>query len=381
MANITRTINPLHFEDLEPHRFEDLARQLVYDFREWSNLEATGTKGSDDGFDVRGRELIVHGDSDEEGADTASEAEERIWLIQCKREKLISPKNMGVYLKNIFLLKQEPIHGIIFIAACNFSKKTRDAFISQIRENGVKEFQLWGKSELEDLLFQPKNDHLLFAYFGISLLIRHRTIKTTLRSRIATKKKALAAIEESTGVGGVLIRDANDTHYPYKGDVPDFAKFPPWKIYNYEDQEHDGLKFLTRKIMAYLADDKIHFDFIADIDTINNWNDPWRIEEKSSPELVKKWRELPEQNRAYIEVYRVINYDNILAIDEDGDNHFEGPHFYVTYNNPKDGPFSPYETAKLSNCLIGEGHVTMTVYDLENRITYFNKNTKNKKKT
>jgi hypothetical protein len=38
----TRTIGPLHFEDLDPHRFEDLVRQLAYHFRSWEALEAIG---------------------------------------------------------------------------------------------------------------------------------------------------------------------------------------------------------------------------------------------------------------------------------------------------------------------------------------------------
>ena len=40
MVTTTRTIGPLHLEDLEPHRFEDLIRQLLYDFRPWNRLEA-----------------------------------------------------------------------------------------------------------------------------------------------------------------------------------------------------------------------------------------------------------------------------------------------------------------------------------------------------
>lgn len=43
----TRTLNPLPFQDLEPHRFEDLVRQLAYDLRRWKSLEATGRGGSD----------------------------------------------------------------------------------------------------------------------------------------------------------------------------------------------------------------------------------------------------------------------------------------------------------------------------------------------
>jgi len=43
----TRTTGPLHFEDLEPHRFEDLVRRLIYDFRPWRQLEAAGRSGGD----------------------------------------------------------------------------------------------------------------------------------------------------------------------------------------------------------------------------------------------------------------------------------------------------------------------------------------------
>jgi len=42
MPSVTRTLGPLHFEDLEPKRFEDLVRQLIYDFRPWRALEGTG---------------------------------------------------------------------------------------------------------------------------------------------------------------------------------------------------------------------------------------------------------------------------------------------------------------------------------------------------
>ncbi len=48
MTQATRTLNPLHFEDLEPHRFDDMVRQLAYDFRTWRNLEATGRLRSSD---------------------------------------------------------------------------------------------------------------------------------------------------------------------------------------------------------------------------------------------------------------------------------------------------------------------------------------------
>src|SRR5206468_3142832 len=56
--HVTRTMAPIHFEDLDPHRFEDLVRQLAYDFRQWQSIESTGRGGADDGFDIRAYEVV-----------------------------------------------------------------------------------------------------------------------------------------------------------------------------------------------------------------------------------------------------------------------------------------------------------------------------------
>ena len=54
----TRTLGPLHFEDLEPHRFEDLVRQLIYDIKPWRHSAMMGTGSplgeQTSGHDVRG---------------------------------------------------------------------------------------------------------------------------------------------------------------------------------------------------------------------------------------------------------------------------------------------------------------------------------------
>ena len=101
-ATATRTVNPLHFEDIEPHRFEDLIRQLAHGFRRWGRLEATGRLGQDEGTDIRGIELVVPDavrrqqvDDDEEPDDVLQPVvEAREWRIQCKRYKAISQKLM-----------------------------------------------------------------------------------------------------------------------------------------------------------------------------------------------------------------------------------------------------------------------------------------------
>lgn len=63
MANVTRTVNPLPLDVFEPHPFEDLIRQLLYDFRRWRRLETRGRSGTDDGFDARGWEVVTRDES------------------------------------------------------------------------------------------------------------------------------------------------------------------------------------------------------------------------------------------------------------------------------------------------------------------------------
>jgi hypothetical protein len=101
---MTKTVNPLHFEDLEPHRFEDLVRQVIYDFKEWSSLEPTGRLGADDGYDARGFEIVKDSTGSDQDTDAEEddqevvEKEERLWQIQCKREKSISPSKITQYV-------------------------------------------------------------------------------------------------------------------------------------------------------------------------------------------------------------------------------------------------------------------------------------------
>ncbi len=44
MTKPSRTYGPIHFEDLDPHRFEDLIRELIYDYNSKQLGEAVVTK-------------------------------------------------------------------------------------------------------------------------------------------------------------------------------------------------------------------------------------------------------------------------------------------------------------------------------------------------
>lgn len=341
----SKTLGPLHFEDLEPKRFEDLVRQLAYEFRTWRKLEATGRSGSDDGFDARGLEIVsdipesngIEDRSDDE-VDTISA--DRLWLIQCKREQRIGPKKFVEYLDDIHLQPGEGLHGIVFAAACDFSKKAHDRFVEKCRSLGVQECYLWGKAAIEDLLFQPKNDHLLFAYFGFSLLIRQRTIQATLRRDIATKKR-LKTVMERNANRVVIVRNASGDMYPT--NPPPKTKFAAdhWRLCSFEELSHMGL---VVEYAAYLAffDGQV-WDAADGIGLERSHvylGHTWQGRDQNDPyEAASSLWDTFDQNRAWLHVLAVIPYNRILAIDDVGDEYFDLPQLYCQYDGR--WPFGP----------------------------------------
>lgn len=339
MAIVTRTTNPLPFGDLEPKRFEDLVRQLAYDFKPWRRLEATGKSGSDDGFDARGYERVFATDVAAFANDADQSAEEankvladRLWLVQCKREKVIGPKKMRSYLGGIVLDSGGSLHGIVFAAACDFSLSTRNEMASWCRDNGLSEWQIWGRSELEDMLFQPKNDGLLFAYFGISLTIRRRSIVNTKLQEISVKRKLWSILDGSSHVP-MLLRDVDDATYPFY----DAGKAVRWKVREVLKLGAQGVWVALGRAPAWLSPDHEQWDaalmaFDTELHLLDPWCEPDNVSHVASvQEAEKQWQQFPLTERAWFHLTGVIPYQNIVAIDDIGDEHFEGTHIYIAH--------------------------------------------------
>ena len=359
MARPTRTIGPLHLEDLEPHRFEDLVRQLLYDFKPWRQLEATGRAGSDKGFDARGWEIVVGEpvadlEANEEEPLEPTTKDDRLWLVQCKREKFIGPKKIITYMEEISKTERSEIYGVVFAAACNFSVAARDAFREKSREFGFAEGHLWGKGEIEDMLFQPKNDHLLFAYFGISLQARQRSLRTELRAKLAMKRKAKRCLNSHHEV---LIRDASDDRYPYLDEDASRTRVERgrWRVHKDAECLGDGVRILVERHFAFLDSDGVHWDFAESMNSARPapHYDPWRGEIEPSEDedravAMEIWNSLPEENRGWFEVHVLLPYENILDIDEEGDEYSDAPHIYTFPWVPNRGPFADRQWVTLN---------------------------------
>lgn len=338
---VTRTYGPLHFEDLEPRRFEDLVRQLVYDFRPWRMLEATGRAGSDDGFDARGFEIVELSDADDFRDDDDERppagADDRLWLIQCKRERTITPARLKGYLADMPDVSTAGLYGAIFVGACDFSKTARDAFRDWCGAKGIGEAHIWGKGELEDLLYQPRNDGLLFAYFGFSLRIRRRSVRTELRARLAMKRKAERILSPHQAV---LLRDPMDDRYPQ----PDKTSAPArWRVAAFFEHHPNGIMLLTRSHYAFLHDDGKQWDYIerSERPGLNIHDDPWASPETTGEDhalqgsIHRAWSDLPAANRAKLWHYELVYYDEILDIDEKGDIVARMPHLFLDSVAPR----------------------------------------------
>jgi hypothetical protein len=344
MAQTTRTLNPLPFQDLEPRRFEDLVRQLAYDFKPWRRLEATGRSGGDGSFDARGYEIVPSVETeiwernqDDDDAEVPTAQSDRLWLIQCKRERAIGPTKLKQYFDEIPVETRSELHGMIFAAACDFSKATRDSLRDWAREHGVSEAHMWGKGELEDQLYQPKNDNLLFAYFGISLQIRKRSVRTALRSRLAMKKRAETAFGTQSH-SCILLRDPTDDRYPFTGNTAEHFR-GRWRVVHFGRLDALGISYQHKRHYAYIDDQQKGWDIVDSIDISvpsrheNTWADPgqrggdrdfaWHF-----------WNDIPESNRANFYEEWLIRYEDIYAIDDAGDEWAKFPHVYVDWNRP-----------------------------------------------
>lgn len=346
----SRTINPLHFEDLEPHRFEDLVRQLAYDFRRWRLLEPTGRVGKDEGLDIRGLEAVLAeplSDDDVQDADvSAGTVFEREWRIQCKRMRRIGPTSIRQIVGEALRPEgSDPPYGLIVAAACDVSGNTLAAFHAEATERGVQEHYLWTKAQIEDLLFRPENDRLLFAYFGFSLGIRRRSRLQDVRARIALKRKLLRAFDVESLSDRVskpaVVRDIDDDSFPFEGEDPDFASlpFPPWHRIWVEGFDWAGLIVVTHRYFGWLGEGGI-WDIAEHREEIRKRGDDGGYEE---------WQRLralvPDAEQGTVSREVLLPFDLILEADPMGDLGLEDsfgnePHLFCRFVSRDFGPYA-----------------------------------------
>jgi hypothetical protein len=358
MANrkpkVTKTHGPIHFEDLDPHRFEDLVRELIYDFRQWQTIEATGRSGSDGGFDIRAYERVDRisvSDAEDDELEQAHPMDGNLWMIQGKREKELGPARIKHILADVDAT--HPPYGYILAASANFSKDSYDLFRSELRTKGIMEFYLWGKCELEDMLHLPKNDRILFTFFGISLVSRRRSRATEVRSIITTKNKIVSALGEGHSLhASVLIRDLKDDKYPFKDLYPDFHNYPRWKEYRAHSYHPLGVWFHAHKYYAYVDPQKKEWDYTTEADLLypSRDSDEERLNRADAQERVEGvWDFFPKANQGHFVIDGAVKFEHMILVDPKGDVLYDFPHIFVDFEGSK-APFAGFhETLRMGN--------------------------------
>lgn len=214
-------------------------------------------------------------------------------------------------------------------------------FREELRKRGVMEFHLWGRAALEDALHQPRNDRILFTFFGISLVTRRRTRATVIRAIVARKNKLMRILDELRHQP-ILLRDTNDTHYPNSSKYDDFDKKPRWRAYSVQTLSPQGLILNVHKYFAYLDESQAEWDIAEAIDLAarpEGEDQELRASMRKLHDSVEAfWHFFPRARRATYVENGLVRFEDMAVIDGKGDSKFEFPHVYVEFH----GQFGPF---------------------------------------
>ena len=221
---VTRTTNQLHFEDLDPIRFEELILAMAYKWRRWESINHFGKLGSDDGIDIEATENLYD--------------RERMYIFQCKRYIKISQSQLkkivdeflsknNVFVGTLNINDNIPTEDLKFILACLFhldkigGMKSRGIGKVRVKINGdylegekdVKSTKPLDKivSELKrenhKVSTDLKNDNFLKYSYTIEL-----------KEPIVLKSRELGNyVETRTSIQGSTIRGALIEYFSKKG--------------------------------------------------------------------------------------------------------------------------------------------------------------------
>jgi hypothetical protein len=234
---------------------------------------------------------------------------------------------------------KNPPYGYILAAATDFSKKAYDAFRDGLTELGVLEFQLWGKATLETELHQPKNDRILFTFFGISNVRRRQSRATEIRSEVASKNKVMRVLGDNPAHKWILARDSKDRQYPDKDEYKDFEERPRWKEFEVVELHPRGMIVRLKHSYAYMDEATGVFDVAEPPIVHSNPYDrsPPTTEERGQREKLGEiqdyWEHLPQANQVMYYLSGIIRYEDMQVIDEKGDSWNEIPHIFVDFDD------------------------------------------------
>jgi hypothetical protein len=205
------------------------------------------------------------------------------------------------------------------------------------------EFYLWGRAELEDMLHQPKNDHILFTFFGISLISKRKTRATEIRAVVSSKNKLLKLLGDDPAYKPVLVRDSKDVNYPYKEKIKDFKNYPRWSEFPVMQIHPLGLILQVKKHFAFYDSINKTWDYTDAINLILHHvqDDNNEIASDLHDNVQGFWELFQKSHQVWYVKLGLIRFDAMLVIDGEGDSKYKFPHIYVDFEIGK-GPFGGF---------------------------------------
>lgn len=293
-TKVTRTTNPLPFQDLHDRRFEDLVTNLVYPLRDWADFQPFGRSGSDEGRDIWAVERLADGS-------------EREWVIQCKRYQKAAKKELTDAVDDVLAKSKNPPTVLLVAVACNVSKQAYDAYVDYARANGIETPLLWMATTIETKLYSERPD-LLQTYFDISLLGQRRRRETMVTRNIKTKRR-LKRVFPYGSRPEVIIQSINDSKYPEVDEAPS-GQISSWFKVEFCDHYYNGVE-------VYLMIEKAIFDDDGNWAVVNDYHADVNTDIYGS--------------RNVFEIGR-IPFRNIVEIDDLGDEYYGStPHLYCKF--------------------------------------------------
>ncbi len=313
----SRTVNRLHFTDLDPMRFEDLCLAIVFPLHPWIDIRHYGRLGGDGGVDIFARERMEDGST-------------RTWFVQCRRYAKATKATLRESVDDCLSKTITPPDVLLLVLACDARRDAQEEYMKYASSKGVGTPILWTASLLEARLYAERRD-LLFSYFGVSEALQARRNESTILRNIALKKrlrrelladpkkvdweKARKHPPDKFRFSEAIIHSVDDTTYPQADDkrtgISSWFKLEIWDFY------HNGVEF------AFCVDAGV-------MDAMGRWS----LLETNQSFDKSKFKEIRMLRLARVP------YRNIVEVDTMGDEYYSGPHFYCRFANggePYDG--------------------------------------------
>lgn len=306
-ARPSRTIQRLHFTDLEPSRFESLCLALIFPLHPWTEIQHYGRTGADGGVDILAREIS------EDGA-------QREWRVQCRRYASASKATLKKATLDALGKSAEPPEVLLVVVACVVSRAAHEAYVSFAASRGVRTPLLWTAATMEARLYSERRD-LLFAYFGISTageardreraIIRNITLRKRLRRELYGLPQPDTRPHHAARLSHLraIVHSIDDTSYP-SVDSTDDVGISGWFRLELWDFYFNGLEVIVNVEPGV-------------IDNEGNW----AVLEQGADWNRTAFRE--------IKMFRLarIPFENIVEVDVDGDEYYAEPHLFCRFAN------------------------------------------------